>query len=456
MSAGPLRVGMAAQEPAPLPPGPRGWPLVGDTRSFARDRLGYVTGLAREYGDVVRAQMAGGMDIYALFHPDHVRHVLVDNNANYRKGALFQRQLGFLGSGVLNAEGEAWRHQRHAVEPAFHPERIEQYAGFMTEYAERTVASWGDDEVRDVHADMMRLTLEVVAKALFDVDLRTEEAAVGEALGTIMAATRRRTARLVPLPDWVPTPEGRALDRTERRLDAVVEDIIAARRDAGDAGDVVSALLRGGPEGDGMTERAVRDEVLTLLLAGHETTAQALTYTWHLLARHPRVEDRLLEEFDNVLDDDPPTVDDVEDLAYTERVVRESMRLYPPVWGLLREPVEDDVIGGYRLPAGATVGLYQWVIHRDPRFYDDPLAFRPERWTDAFRSSLHPFAYFPFSGGPRRCLGDRFALLEAQLIVATILRRYHLEAVPGEDLDLAPSITLRPADGLRMRVRRRD
>ena len=441
---------MATDETAPLPPGPDGWPLIGDTRAFAADRLGYVTRLAREYGDVVRSRMAGGRAFYALFHPDHLRHVLVDHNDRYVKGQFFQRQLGFLGTGLLNAEGEAWRRQRHAVEPAFHPDRIEEYASFMTGYAERTVEGWGDDEVRDVHADMMGLTLEVVAKALFDVDLRDEEAAVGEALSTIMAATRRRTERLVALPAWVPTPEGRAVERAERRLDAVVEGIIEERREAGDAGDVVSALLAAG-----LDESAVRDEVMTLLLAGHETTAQSLTYTWWLLAHHPRVEATLLGELDDVLGGEPPTAADVEDLAYTERVVRESMRLYPPVWGLLREPVEDDVVGGYRIPAGATVGLYQWVVHRDPRFYDDPLAFDPDRWTDDVRSSLHPFAYLPFSAGPRRCVGDRFAMLEAQLVVATVLQRYHVEAVPGEGLELAPSITLRPEDGLRLRVRRR-
>ncbi len=446
-----------ATEPTAVdrPPGPDGWPLIGTTREFASDRLGFVTRLARTYGDVVRTPMAGD-DFYALFHPDHVRHVLVDNNGNYVKGEFFQRQLDFLGTGVLNAEGEAWRRQRHAVEPAFHPDRIAGYAEFMTTYSERSVESWAADEVRNVHADMMRLTLEIVAKALFDVDLRTVQADVGRALETIMAGTRRRTGRIVDVPDWVPTPTNRALDRAQRRLDAIVDDIIDQRRAAEDAGDVVSSLLQStGPDGASMTDEQIRDEVMTLLLAGHETTAQSLTYTWYLLAHHPEVEATLLEELETVLGGDPPTVDDVSDLEYTERVVRESMRLYPPVWAILREPVEDDVVGGYRLPAGETVGIYQWVIHRDPRFFDDPLAFDPDRWTDEFRESLHPFAYFPFSAGPRRCLGDRFAMLEAKLVVATVLQRAHFEAVPGEELELAPSITLRPADGLRMRVRKR-
>ena len=440
---------------AESPPGPDGWPVIGNTRAFARDRLGFVTETARTYGDVVHVPVAGG-DFYTLNHPDHVRHVLVDNNANYRKGEFFQRQLGFLGTGVLNAEGEAWREQRHAVEPAFHPDRIEDYGRFMTGYADRAVESWTDGEVRDVHADMMELTLEIVAKALFDVDLGDAEDHVGEALETIMSATRVRTGRILDVPDWVPTPTNRALRRAEATLDGIVGDIIAERRGAPDAGDVVSMLAR--PEADGgagMSPDAVRDEVMTLLLAGHETTAQALTYTWYLLAEHPDVVARLKAELESTLGGAAPTVADVPELTYTERVVKESMRLYPPVWGVLREPIEDDEVGGYRLPAGATVGIYQWVVHRDPRFWDDPEVFDPGRWADGRAADRHPFAYFPFSAGPRRCLGDRFAMLEAQLVVATIAQRVRFESLPGRPLELAPSITLRPANGLELRVHRR-
>jgi cytochrome P450 len=434
------------------PPGPDGWPLIGTTREFARDRLGFATRMARTYGDVVHIPVAGG-DFYGLFHPDHIRRVLVDDNQRYEKGEFFQRQLSFLGTGVLNAEGEAWRQQRHAVEPAFHPDRIEGYARFMTDYTERAVDSWADGTVRNVHGDMMELTLEIVAKALFDVDLGAAEDEVGEALETIMAATRARTGRLVDIPDWVPTPANRALGRAERTLDRIVDDIIEERRGAADAGDVVSMLVRPEAEGGGgMRDDAVRDEVMTLLLAGHETTAQALTYTWYLLGQHPAVAERLHDELDATLGGDPPTVDDVADLEYTERVIRESMRLYPPVWSIVREPREDVEIGGYRIPAGRTVGLYQWVTHRDPRFWDDPETFDPDRWTDERQEARHPFAYFPFSAGPRRCLGDRFAMLESQLVVATMAQRVTFETLPDTSLDLAPSITLRPRDGLRLRV----
>lgn len=438
------------------PPGPEGLPFIGMTREFASDRLGFVTRTAREYGDVVRVPIAGGEEFYALYHPDHIRHVLVENNQNYVKGEFFQRQLGLLGQGVLNAEGEAWRRQRHMVEPAFHPERIEEYAEPMTDFTAAMVDEWEDGEIRDVHGDMMQLTLEIVAKALFDVDIRDAEGDVGRALETVMAHSRRRSSRILNLPDWVPVPGNIEYLRASRALDNVVDDIIEERRGAGDTGDVVSMLLRAEDEtGSGMTDDQIRDEVMTLLLAGHETTAQALTYTAYLLAHHPAVEAKLLQELDDVLGDATPTVADVSELTYVEKIVRESMRLYPPVWGLLRETVDADEIGGYRIPAGKTIGMYQWVTHRDARFYDDPVAFVPDRWTESFRSDLHPFAYFPFSGGPRRCLGDRFATQEACLVVATLFQNVHFEALRNEELTLAPAITLRPASGLEMRVRMR-
>lgn len=449
---------MADDEATPHdhPPGPDGLPFIGATRDFASDRLGFVTRTAREYGDVVHVPIAGGEDFYNLFHPDHVRHVLVENNQHYVKGEFFQRHLALLGEGVLNADGETWRRQRHMVEPAFHPDRIEEYAEPMTDFTAAMVDEWEDGEIRDVHGDMMQLTLEIVANALFDVDIRDAEGDVGRALETVMAHSRRQSGRIIDVPDWVPLPGNIEYLRASRALDNVVDDIIEERRGTEDTGDVVSMLLRAEDEtGSGMTDDQIRDEVMTLLLAGHETTAQALTYTAYLLAHHPTVEATLLQELDDVLGDTTPTVADVSELTYTEKIVRESMRLYPPVWGLIRETVDADEIGGYRIPAGKTVGMYQWVTHRDARFYDDPVAFVPDRWTESFRSELHPFAYFPFSGGPRRCLGDRFAMQEACLVVATLFQNVHFEALRNEELELAPAITLRPASGLEMRVRMR-
>jgi len=436
---------------AERPPGPSGLPLLGNTVQFARDRLGFVTRTAREYGDVVTLDL-GGETVYHVHHPDYVRHVLVENNENYVKGRFFQHQFDFLGSGLLTSEGERWRRQRHLLEPAFGPDRIEEYASMMTAYTERMLDSWADGRTRDVHEEMMRLTLEIVAKALFDVDIREKADEVGTALDAVMAHFRRATALPVSVPEWVPTPDNVGYLRALSALDAIVDEIIREHRESDeDAGDVVSVLLRTEDEtGERLSDEAIRDQVLTLLLAGHETTAQTLTFTWHLLARHPQVEARLLEEFRAVLGGRPPRMADVTELSHTERVVKESLRLYPPVYGVVRETIAADQIGGYRIPPGTGVGMFQWVVHRDPRFYEDPNAFVPERWTKGFQANRHPLAYFPFGGGPRRCIGERFALLEAQIVLATVAQQYHLELVSNPRLQLAPAITLRPKHGVEM------
>ncbi|WP_254542966.1 cytochrome P450 [Halomarina pelagica] len=444
----------------PRPPGPDGLPILGNTVAYARDPFGFTTRAAEEHGDVVYIETAG-RPFYQLTHPDDIEYVLVHNNGNYVKGALFQRLLGpVTGRGLLNSEGETWRRQRHLVQPAFHPDRIARYAGTMTDYAERMLDSWGDGERRDVHEDMMGLTLEIVADALFGVDIRDEAPSVGRALDVVMEHSEDVYDLYVP--DRVPTPSRWRYRRAVETLDEVVYDIIDERRSAG-GDDVISMLAAAIDErGRGMSDEQLRDEVMTLLLAGHETTALALSFTWYLLAQYPSVEGRLVDELDRVLADGGgigrarvPTLADLDDLGYAERVIRESMRLYPPVHGIVREPVEDDEIGGYRVPAGVTVSMPQWAVHRDPRWYDDPMAFRPERWTPDFEASLPSYAYFPFGGGPRRCVGDRFALLEARLVLATVARRYHLELPPSTDLDLLASITTRPKDGVEMVVHER-
>jgi cytochrome P450 len=438
------------------PPGPSGLPVLGNTRRLAGDRLGLMTEVAREYGDVARIDFVGDRALYGLFHPDHIEHVLVRNNGQYIKGDFFQDRLGLLGTGLLNAEGEQWRRQRHQVEPAFHPERITEYGETMVGYTERRVGDWETPGVRDVHGEMMALTLEIVADALFAVDIRESGSAIADALETVMAQFRRKTARPVDIPDWVPTAGNREYRAARETLQDIVEDIVAESRATEDGGDVVSMLLQAEDEdGNRMDDETIRDEVLTLLLAGHETTAQSLTFTLYLLATHPEVERRVLAELDAELGGQAPTVMDLPSLPYLERVVRESMRLYPPVPSIVRQPTSDDRIDGYRIPEGATVLLSQWVVHRDPRFYDNPLAFDPGRWERRDRSERHGFSYFPFGGGPRRCIGDRFALMEARLVLARLLQAFSFETVPETDLSLSPAITLRPEDGLSLRVRER-
>ncbi|MFB6130819.1 MAG: cytochrome P450 [Salinigranum sp.] len=451
-------------------PGPDGLPVVGNALQFAEDPLAFLTETAREYGPVARYDVAR-QPFYQVSDPDLVAHVLVRNNENYCKGELFQQTLGpVLGKGLLTSEGEFWRSERHRVEPAFHPGALSEYGPVMTDYARGLTGGWRDGETRNVHADMMRLTVRIAAKALFDIDIEEAEGEVADALEEVMDRSARSMRRPFDVPTWLPLSENRRYRRALETLDDVAGRIVAERRaeqaenrraaGRGTEGerdrsesDAVSLLLAAvdDPETD-LTERRVRDEIVTLLLAGHETTALALTYTFHLLGRHPDVEARLHDEVDAL--SGPPTVEDLEDLAYTDRVITEAMRLYPPVWEVIREPIADDVIGGFRVPAGVTVGMQQWVLHRDPRFYDDPLSFRPERWTPAFRSSLPAFAYFPFGGGPRRCIGDRFARQEARLVLATVAREWRLDPVEA-DLSFRPSITLRPSGPVEMIPRRR-
>lgn len=439
----------------PRPPGPGGPPLIGNTLQWARDPFGFITDCARDHGDIVYTEVAG-TSWYRLYHPDHFEHVLIHNNQNYVKGEFLQQFLGALtGQGLLTSEGEFWRRQRHLIQPAFHPDRVPVYASMMTGYADRLIASWEDGETRDIHADMMRLTLEIIASALFEVDLRDHEADIGAALEEVMEYSESVTSMY--LPSWLPTPAKRRYERAISSLDEVVFEILDERRSSSDdSRDVVSMLLDAETEdGHRMTETQLRDEVMTLLLAGHETTASALSFTWYLLSKHPTAEANLVAELDAVLGGRTPTLDDLSDLRYTEQVVKESLRLYPPVHSVVREAIEDDEIGGYHIPAGASVAMHQWVTHTDPRFFDDPDAFRPERWTREFEREVHPLAYFPFSAGPRRCIGDRFAMLEAQLVLATIAQRYRLELASESSLDLALSITTRPKGGIEMNVHER-
>ncbi len=436
------------------PPGPDGLPLLGNQVAFLRDPYGFMTQTAREYGDIASWKDPEGR-VYQLNHPDYIEHVLVQNNENYVKGDRFQSVLGPLtGNGILNSEGAVWRRNRHLIQPAFHPDRIQEYATMMTDFTEAALESWDDGQTRLVHEDMMEVTLKIVARALFGVDVDEHVDTIGSALEQFMDATE--TLSNFVLPPNVPTPTRRRIQRAREDLDEVVYRLIEQRRTNPTDHDVISKLLEATDErGTGMSDEQIRDEVVTLLLAGHETTALSLTLTMYLLSKNPQVEQRLVAELEDVLGDRSPTMDDLSDLTYTERVVKESMRLYPPVPGIVREPVKPDVIDGYEIEPGSTVRMHQWVVHRDPRWYDDPLAFRPGRWTDEMEADLPKLAYFPFAAGPRRCIGDRFAMLEARLILATVYRDYHLELVPGTDLDLMATVTARPKHEIPMTVHER-
>jgi cytochrome P450 len=436
------------------PPGPSGLPLVGNTHQYVGRPLSFYEELATEYGPVARYEL-GGETFVQLSAPDLVGRVLAHDHAKFRKGAQYQTGLApVLGDGLLLAEGDDWRRQRRRMQPDFDPDALASYAPTMVAYTDRLLERWRDGEVRDLHADMTTLTIEIVARALFDVDVRDHEADVATALGVVMDRARTRLRRPLQVPDPVPTPGKRRYRRAIATLQGVAGDILADADPAMDGDTVVDTLLAVAETTDDLTRERVRDEVVTLLLAGHETTALALTYTVNLLARSERPAGRLRTELDDVLGGDAPTHDDVDDLPFVRRTVREGMRVYPPVQELLREAAELVELGGYRFPEGTTFSMQQWVLHRDERFYDDPETFRPSRWTDAMRADLPSFAYFPFGAGPRRCIGDSFAKLEAHLALARMAQDWTFEAVSGAP-SFEPSITNRPADPVRVRVNRR-
>jgi cytochrome P450 len=362
-----------------------------------------------------------------------------------------------LGNGLLSSEGEEWRRARAMAQPAFQARQIQQYATTMVDHTERLISSWQPGEIRNLHTDMMRLTSQIVTKTLFDVEVNDEEGSIGK---TLEAAMLFYANPLSMWPKWryVPTPTNLRFRRTLRVLDALMFKMIRERRaeGPGDRSDLLSRLLTAQDEqGRKMSDSELRDELLTLFLAGHETTALTLSYTFYLLATNPDVEADLHAEMDCVLSDRPPVAADVPALPFAEKVIKESMRMYPPAWTLGREATEDVEIGGYPIEKGAQVLMAQWVVQRDPRFWPEPDRFRPSRWDEEQTKALPRCAYFPFGDGPRICIGNSFAMMEAILLLTTIARRFRLELVAGQTLKQVPSVTMRPRNGIKIVVRER-
>ncbi len=443
--------------PVTLPPGPKGHFLFGVVGDYARDILGFLSQCAQDYGDIVYFPGVRfiGYKGYILNHPDYIEAVLTTKSHEFGK---FKQGLGIigriLGNGIVTSEGDFWRHQRRLMQPAFHRERIAAYGEVMVDYTNRMLTRWQTGEIRDVHEDMMRLTLEIATKTLFDVDLADRADEVGHALAYAIAHYDQwqRNPIAMLLPESFPTPSNRRAQNVLQRLDAIAYHLIRQRRESGkDTGDLLSMLLASHYEdGTPISDQQVRDEVMTILLAGHDTTALAMTWTWYLLAQYPEVEAKLIEELQTVLDGRNPTFADVPRLRYTDMVVKESMRLYPPVWGMGRIANTDSEIGGYPIPKGSIILLSPWVMHRDPRYFDSPEVFNPARWADGLAQRLPTYAYFPFGGGPRVCIGKSFAQMEAVLLLATIAQKFRLTLVPGQDVTPWPAFTLRPKQGIKM------
>ena len=442
-----------------LPAGPRGRFLLGHLPEFRRDRLAFMTRCAREYGDVVPLRLLGH-PVILLSRPDLIEQVLVHETRHFIKHAGLRLYKPILGNGLVTSEGDFWRRQRKLSAPAFQASRLPAYAREMVASAVRMCDAWSADSgaagrgPRDVNVDMMRVTLEIACRTLFGADACPDPDVVGRAMEEGLEGIAARFRAAVPLPAWLPTRSNRRVRRSLRALHAVVAGMIDRRVAAGGEGDDLLSMLLAARDEDGsaMTRAQLLDEVLTLFLAGHETTALALSYSLYLLARHPEAQEALRAELARELRGRPPEYADLPRLPYTRNVVNESMRLYPPADFLGREATEDRTVAGIPVRKGTNLFMSQWVMHRDARYFPDPLKFDPSRWTPRFERSLPRFAYFPFGGGPRYCIGQTFATAEAALVLATVCARFTFAPDPSFTLGLNPGITLRPRAGVRVVV----
>lgn len=421
---------------------------------FRNDSLG-VLEEAAQLGDLSYIPF-GPRPLLLVNHPDFIYQVLVEKAKSFYKTRQLKKIFeASLGQGLLTADGEHWRRQRKLVQPAFHHKRIEAYATTMVEHAERMMRNWRAHDQRNIDHDMMKLTLSIVSKTLFNADVDAESEKLGEAITIGQEITIRQFNSIFVPPAWLPTRTNKRAAQSLDTINQTVLGFIRERRAGGeDKGDLLSMLLlaRDDDGKGGMTDKQARDEAFTLFVAGHETTANTLTWAWWLLSQHPEMRERFHRELDTVLAGRAPTAQDLTNLPYLDQIVKETLRVRPPVWFTSRESIEAVEIGGALLKKGSIVGISPWAMHHDARFFDAPDIFRPERWTPEFEKRLPKFAYFPFGGGPRICIGNQFAQMEAKLVLATVAQRWMLEYAGAGEPGLQPLVTLRPAHGMPMRL----
>lgn len=435
----------------------KGGAILGVWQEYLRNPPAFLEKAARQCGDVARFRLVHH-NAYLLNHPDSIKEVLVTNQANFTKSRMLERARLLLGDGLLTSEGDFHRRQRRLVQPAFHRDRLAGYAASMVDCALRCREEWKAGAEFDVPPVMMRLSMAIVTRALFSTDIDSEADEISGALGQVFELFE---ILLMPFSQWLeklPLPSVRRFERARDRLNQTIYRMIAERRASGmDNGDLLSMLLLTQDEDDdrgsgkaGLTDKQVRDEALTILLAGHETTANALTWTWYLLSQNPQAEAKLHAELDQVLGGRLPSLDDLAELHYTEGVFAEALRLYPPAWAIGRRARQDFSVGEYKIPAESIVLMSPWVVQRDARWFPDPLKFAPERWQTSENEARPKFSYFPFGGGARTCIGERFAWMEGVLLIAALASRWRLRMVPGQQVDTRARITLRPKYPMRM------
>ena len=443
-------------------PGLTQWvPLpYGAFRPFLHAPLDFQLRARERFGDVFRFRL-GPLLIHFLYHPDHVRRVLHDNQKNYLRGWQYRLLRQLLGDNLVVSEGDPWRRQRRLAQPAFHRQRLSGYADVMVDATSQLVTRWSDaasvGKPVDIVPEMSRLALAIASRTLFDRDVSHEADAVGRAFAVAGGYLERRFNRpFTSPPTWVPTPANRRFKGATRALNEIVSALVRERRREGrDHGDLLSMLIRARDEetGEEMTDDQLRGEALTFLLAGYETTATALSWTWYLLASHPSARQRVRDEVESVIGDRAPTVADVSSLTTTRMVIEESMRLYPPIWAVARQAVGDDEIGGFAIPARSTVVLSPFVTHRHPGVWSEPDVFDPDRFAPDRAALLPKGAYFPFLGGPHQCIGNEFAMLEMRIVLAMVLRKFDVELLPGQVVQPRASLTIRPSGPVRLVLR---
>ena len=446
---------MAISHPL-VPPGPKGEPIIGNARAFVLEPLDYLRRCAQEYGDVMQIRL-GTTAIYMVSSPELIEQVLVTNNKKYRKSRFTQRRKNLFGNGLIFSEGDFWLRQRRLMQPAFHQKRIASYGAAMVAQSQRVAANWQDGQELSIHEEMMQLSLEIVTKTLFDSETTGDVQRIGKVLDILIEQVSAAAVRPLQYPDWIPTPGNRQYNAALGELNVIIRQIISEHRQrTNDGDDLLSTLLQMQDEdGSRMTDKQLRDEVVNLYIAGHETVAMAMSYAWRLLANHPEVEEKLATELMEVLNGRVPTIEDLPRLPYTEQIMNEALRLYPPVWGVFRDCQEADELGGYVIKPGTVMLLSTWVVHHDARFYAEPEEFRPERWEKQAVQQRPRYAYFPFGGGQRLCIGNIFALVEARLILATLAQKWRFTLVPDQPFELVPSITIRPKYGIQVVAHRR-
>ena len=480
------------------PPGPS-YKIPGKLiRQFIHDPIKTLSTISQKYGDISYFKLGPKQHVYLINNPDYIEKVLIYDHRNFKKGKRLQAAKALLGEGLVTSEGDLHNRQRRLIQPIFHPRQIMAYGKIMTDYAIRLRDRWKNEDILDISQEMMQLTLGIICKSVLNYDVESEAKKVGKALTTTRNYSKRLQSPIGQVLDKIPIlPAPRGAREARKELDSLVYRLISDRRrhqqesDNNNKGyeDLLSRLLQaqdsnlagpatstssssngGGAQstspGGKMSDKQVRDEVMTIFIAGHETTANALTWTFYLLSQYPDVEKKLHDEIDSVLGpiDDRnshmdsnkiPTAEDIPKLQYAEKVLRESMRLYPPVWTMGRYVENDYQVGEYTIPAGSSILMSQYVMHHDPRYYEEPEHFNPDRWTAKFKTDLPRFSYFPFGGGIRGCIGEPFAWMEGILIIATIAQKWTMRLVPGQRIKLDPAITLRPKYGMKMKLIRR-